>query len=225
MRKIIISLGGSLIYPDNIDIEFLEEFKSLIEDYMKKDYSFVIICGGGKLARNFQKAAERISKLTNEQKDWLGISATKMNASLVKSIFNSKDVHENVLDNPMEDTHTDKKILICSGWKPGWSTDYDAVLMAENTGADTVINMSNIDHVYEEDPKNNPDAKPLNVISWKSFRELVGNTWSPGLNMPFDPIAAKEAEKSKLKVIIIGNNLDNLKKVLNQEEFIGTTIN
>ena len=88
-KKIVISLGGSLIYPEEIDTTFLKNFKSMIEDYIKKDYHFVFICGGGKLARVVQVAASKISDIDNNEKDWLGISATKVNAQLVKSIFNS----------------------------------------------------------------------------------------------------------------------------------------
>lgn len=225
MKKIVISLGGSLIYPDNIDTDFIKNFKKLIEDYIRNDYQFILICGGGKLARNFQRAAEDVSELNNEQKDWLGIDATKMNASLIKSVFNPEDTYEKVISDPTEKLNLDKKITICSGWKPGWSTDYDAVLMAKNHGADTIINMSNIDYVYNEDPKKNPHAKPLEKISWQEFRKMVGDEWSPGLNMPFDPIAAKGAEKNDFKVIIISKDLNNLKRVLDGKEFVGTTIN
>jgi uridylate kinase len=223
LKKIVISLGGSLIYPENIDLIFLKKFKSIIEEYIKKDYSFIIICGGGKLARKFQEDASKISDITQEAKDWLGIEATKLNASLVRSLFND-NAYEKVIRDPTKKIDTEKKVIICSGWKPGWSTDYDAVLLAENIGASEVINMSNIDYVYDSDPKKNKTAKALKEISWKDFRKLVGNKWSPGLNMPFDPIAAKEAEKKNLKVIIIGKDLDNLKKVIEDKEFKGTTI-
>ena len=222
--KIVISLGGSLIYPETIDIEFIKKFKHLIEDYIQKDFSFVLICGGGKLARNFQSAAESIVDLEDIEKDWLGIAATTMNANLIKSVF--KDTaYEEIISDPTLPIKTDKKVIVCSGWKPGWSTDYDAVLIAKNLGANTIINMSNITHVYDSDPKKNPDAKKLDNISWKDFRKLVGDKWSPGLNMPFDPIASIEAEKNGNNVIIIGNDLDNLRKVLDEKDFIGTVIN
>jgi uridylate kinase len=224
MKKIIISLGGSLIYPESIDVDFLKKFKSLIETYVKKGFQFVIICGGGKLARNYQESAESIISLSDTDKDWLGISATKMNAELVKSIFKKQEVYDRVIFDPTIKLDTDKNIIICSGWKPGWSTDYDAVLMAENIGSNKIINMSNIDFVYDRDPKENKDAKSLKEISWPEFRKLVGDKWSPGLNMPFDPIAAKEAEKNNFKVIIIGKELSNLEKVLDDNEFKGTTI-
>jgi uridylate kinase len=224
MKKIVISLGGSLIYPDGVDVGFVKDFKKIIEEYIRKDYIFVVFCGGGKLARHFQDAASKIGKILDEIKDWLGIEATRLNAFFVKSVFSNEDVYEKIVSNPTEKIDTGKKIIICSGWKPGWSTDYDAVLMAKNIGSELVVNMSNIDYVYDSDPKKNKNAKKLDRISWKDFRKLVGDKWSPGLSMPFDPVAAKEAEKNKLRVIIIGRNLEKLRKVLDGKEFEGTTI-
>ena len=68
------------------------------------------------------------------------------------------------------------------------------------------------------------NAKPIKEISWKEFRKLLSTKWKPGLNAPFDPLAAKEAEKLKLRVFIVGKNLNNLKNLLNGEKFKGTVI-
>jgi len=219
MKKVIISLGGSLIYPKELDKDFLEKFKSLIEEYVQNDFSFVIFCGGGRLARNLQSKA-----VSDKDKDLLGIEATKQNASYVQSIFNLSYVYEKIVSDPTEKISTDKKIIICSGWKPGWSTDHDAVLMAENFKIDTIINMSNIDHVYTQDPKENEDAEPIDITSWDDFKKLVGSKWTPGLNMPFDPIATQKAADHGFTVLIIGKDLNNLRKVLDGKDFEGTTI-
>ena len=210
--KTVISLGGSLIYPDNIDYEFLKKFVEAINSFPGK---FAIICGGGKLARELQENAKDI---TDEKKDLLGIEATKQNATVVHSLFT--DVYERVVQDPTEKISTDKKVIVYSGWKPGWSTDYDAVLIAQ----DKVINMSNVDYVHDSDPKINPSAKPIHTISWEEFRKLVGDEWKPGLNAPFDPIAAKEAHKRKIQVIIIGPDLANFRNVMEGKEFKGTII-
>ncbi|MDR1253159.1 MAG: UMP kinase, partial [Treponema sp.] len=88
-----------------------------------------------------------------------------------------------------------------------------------------VINLSNIEKVYTDDPRKNPDAKPVDTISWEDFRALVGDEWVPGKNVPFDPVASRHAAKIGLKVICAaGKNLDNLKKILRGEDFVGTSI-
>ncbi len=221
MEKIIISLGGSLIVPGVIDIEFLKEFRNLI---LSRSKQFILICGGGSVARKYQEAYKKIRDGDENLMDQIGISATHLNASLVKSIF-----HENsentIIENPNTINDFNKKIQLACGWKPGFSTDYDAVIIAKKLGVKKIINMSNIDFVYDKDPKKYSDAKPLDKISWSNFRALVGDIWSPGLNMPFDPVAAKEAESLGLEVNIIGKDINNLKNLLEKKEFIGTTIN
>ena len=112
-----------------------------------------------------------------------------------------------------------------SSWKPGFSTDYDAVLLAERFQADTLLNLSNIVKVYTADPKTDPDARPLDSIGWQDFQKLVGDTWKPGINVPFDPVATEKAARLKLRVIVAGGrNIDNLKKILYDEKFEGTVI-
>ena len=79
--------------------------------------------------------------------------------------------------------------------------------------------------MYDKNPNEFPDAKPLKEIDWKSFEQIVGDKWTPGLSMPFDPRASKLAAKLKLKVIMInGKNLESLEDFLNNKPFIGTVI-
>ncbi|MBI2655721.1 UMP kinase [Candidatus Woesearchaeota archaeon] len=222
-KTIVLSLGGSLICPNDFDFDFLKKIRQLIERYAKKNYKFVIICGGGKLARTFQEIAYKSSKLSNDELDWLGIHATKINAYLVKSMFGN--LAENlVVSNPTQKISLKKNILVASGWKPGWSTDYDAVLLAKNLKVKEVINMSNIDYVYDKDPRKFRVAKKIENLKWRDYLKMTGTKWKAGMNVPFDPIAAKEARKSKIKVNIIGNNLENFENLLNNKPFKGTTI-
>jgi len=222
-KTFVISLGGSLIFPDDLDKKFLINFKKIIEKFLKKNYKFVIICGGGKLARNFQQVASEARRLSNKDLDWIGIYATKINAYLLKSIFNN-NAEENIISNPNQKIIFKKNIIIASGWLPGWSTDYDAVLLAKNVGVRELINMSNVDYVYNKNPNKYKDARKIKKISWQEFRKLIGNIWKAGLNVPFDPIAAKEAEKSKINVFVIGRNLKNFQNILDGKKFKGTII-
>ena len=222
-KTFILSLGGSLICPSDFDFDFLKKLKQFVEKYSKKNHKFVIICGGGKLARTFQEIASNSSKLSNEELDWLGIHATKINAYIVKSLFGSS-AENFVISDPTKKISIKKNILIASGWKPGWSTDYDAVLLAKNFKVKEVINMSNIDYVYEKDPKKFKNSKKIERINWNGYLKLSGTEWKAGMNVPFDPIAAKEAKKSGIRAYIIGKDLMNLENLLNNNLFKGTTI-
>lgn len=221
---VVISLGGSLIVQENIDINFLKEFRKVILKYLQKDMKFIVICGGGRTARNYQNAAKEIANLNRDDLDWIGIHATRINAHLIRTIFRDY-AHPKIIKNPTEKIKFKEKILVASGWKPGFSTDYDAVLLAKNFNAKKLVNLSNINYIYDKDPKKFPNAKIIKKISWKDFRKIVGNKWDPGLNAPFDPIASKEAQKLKMEVAIMnGKNLENFEKYLNGDDFVGSII-
>jgi len=221
MRTIVLSLGGSLIMPDKIDIEFLKDFRDLV---LSSEHRFIIVCGGGDICRKYQRSAQEITPITDIDGDWIGIAATKLNAELIRSIF-ADSAYEKVAGDPELMIDTDKHIIIGAGYLPGHSSDMDAVLLAKTYAADTVINMSNIDKVYDADPKKNPQAKPFDQLSWDDFMNIIGDVWIPGRNSPFGPKASREAQKLNLKVIILnGQNIDNLKDCIEEKEFIGTTI-
>lgn len=227
---IVISLGGSLIVPKRIDWQFLKKFRELIICEIKKGKRFAIITGGGYAAREYAQAASKVTKLTKDDQDWLGIHTTRLNAHLIKTIFRQY-ANQRINKNPRtkEDLTSHfangEGIMVAAGWKPGWSTDYVATIIAERLGAKKLINLSNIKYACDKDPKKYPDAKIIKEINWKNFRKIVGNRWDPGLNMPFDPVASKLAQENNLEVIIAeGKNLKNLKNILEEKEFQGTVI-
>lgn len=221
---VVISVGGSLIVPEEIDTDFLSSLKELVLNGIKKGKKFIIITGGGKVCRKYQNAANAVSKLTPNDIDWLGIHATRLNSQLVKTILGNK-VEDIVVHDPFAKIVFNKPILIAAGWKPGWSTDFDAVLLAKRFKAKKLINLSNIDYVYTADPKTDPKATKIEEATWKEFRKIIPKKWSPGLSAPFDPIASKEAESIGLQVAIInGKKIGELDKFLNGEKFIGSLI-
>ena len=222
---IIISLGGSLIVPKmGIDVAFLKQFKSLISRRIAKGDRFVIICGGGSTARQYQAAARAVGQLTHDDIDWLGIHATRLNGHLMRAIFHRQS-HPTIVKNPNAPPRFREPILIAAGWKPGWSTDYDAVLLASGLGATTVINLSDVDYVYSADPRKDRNAKPVKRIEWKAFRKLVGNKWDPGLNAPFDPVASELAARIGLTVKMIrGRSVKDVERAIAGEPFKGTMI-
>jgi len=223
----VISLGGSIVAPDGVDEAFLKDFVALIGELLARDDKrrFILVTGGGGPARAWQNAYRNIASSTvNEEADWIGVMATRLNAQLVKAVMGEWCTQEVVYD-PTQVEPLMGRVLVAAGWKPGFSSDYDAVLLAERFQADAVINLSNIEKVYTDDPKKNPDAKPIDAISWADFCAMVGDEWTPGKNVPFDPVASRHAARLNLKVICAaGKNLPNLKKILLGDDFIGTTI-
>jgi uridylate kinase len=224
----VISLGGSIVAPDNADGRFLKDFTELIRSLIAADDErrFIFVVGGGGPARIWQNAYREVcgGAVHNDEADWIGIMATRLNAQLVRAVM-SEWCNQPVVTDPTIAEPLSGKVLVAAGWKPGFSSDNDAVLLAERFNAQTVINLSNIEKVYTADPKKDSNARPLDHISWADFRAMVGDEWVPGKNVPFDPVASRHAEKLGLKVICAaGRDIANLKKILCGEEFTGTTI-
>jgi uridylate kinase len=227
---IVISVGGSMIVPDQIDTVFLSSFKSLIEreigERNETGRSFVIIAGGGKTARRYMDAARSVSDLTMDDVDWLGIHATRLNGHLLRTVFRDH-AYPVMIANPDDvlDIPKNEALIVAAGYRPGASTDLRAVQIAFRRGATKVINLSNIDHVYTADPKKDPNATAIEDITWAEFRKLIPAEWDPGLSSPFDPVAAREAEAHGIEVAIInGSNLDELANCIEGKPFIGTRI-
>jgi uridylate kinase len=223
----VISLGGSIVAPDKVDEEYLRAFLSLIGRLLSEDAErrFIFVVGGGGPARSWQGAYRNIlPEISDEEADWIGIMATRLNAQLIKALMGNW-CQEPVLTDPSQVGPLTGRVLVAAGWKPGFSSDYDAVILAERFNAATVINLSNIEQVYTDDPRKNSAAKPIDRISWEGFRALVGDEWTPGKNVPFDPVASRHAAKIGLRVICAaGKDLANLENILRGGEFLGTTI-
>jgi len=227
---IVISLGGSLIMPKEIDSKFITNFKQTIEELIEENYRFVIVTGGGRVARTYIQASEEVGNIDAEEKDWLGIHATRMNAHFIKTVF-KEYAHSRINKNPRtkedlkKEFKDDEKIMVAAGWRPGWSTDFVATILAKRFGAKQLINLSNITYLYDKDPNKFSDAQKIKKISWTDFRKIVGDKWDPGMNTPFDPIASKLAQDNNLEVAIIGgSNLENMKKYIKGEKFEGSVI-
>lgn len=227
--KIIISVGGSLVVPNGgIDTTFLQNLNTFIRKQLSQHSSrqFFLEVGGGATARQYRDAGAEVvgHELTRDDLDWLGIHATRLNAQLIRTIF--RDIaHPYIIKKYEIIRKVTEPVVVAAGWKPGWSTDYDAILLCEDYGARTVVNLSNIKQVYTDDPKKNSKATPIEHISWEDFRKIVGEEWTPGLNAPFDPIAAKKAQELGVKVVVMsGDDFDNIENYFAGKPFIGTTI-
>lgn len=227
----VLSVGGSIVAPDKPDFDFLDKFSKIIRAWLSQDLSrkLIMVIGGGAPARDYQNAYRKICDLhkkniNNDEADWIGIMATRLNAQLVKAVF--EDLCPNpVVYDPTAVGGFGGQILVAAGWKPGFSTDNDAVVLAERFSGNLVVNLSNIAKVYTDDPKKNPEAKPIDSISWEDFIKIVGTEWVPGKNTPFDPIASQRAQKAGIKVICAaGKDIENLENILNGKDFKGTVI-
>ncbi|PIZ51799.1 hypothetical protein COY27_02390, partial [Candidatus Woesearchaeota archaeon CG_4_10_14_0_2_um_filter_33_13] len=198
----IIKYGGSKVRPteESYDDQFINSLINLVKKYSNE--MFMIIIGGGALARKKQREEPQADQ---DRKDWLGIEATWENANYVIKRFQQtgvKSVYPEVIKDPTKKIEG-YKIYFAGGWKPGWSTDYVTMRLAQTYQAEKVIKISDFkivkdfsplkvkDMSKEERDKVLAEAEDLPKATWKKMVELVGTKWVPGLNTPLDPIAAK----------------------------------
>ncbi len=223
-KTVVVALGGSIVYPDGINVQFLKDFKKFLAPFLKRGVKFVLVIGGGKLSRNFQEAAERVTRVTDEDKDWIGIHATRLNAHLLRTIFCAA-ADPVIIDARGKIKKPRAPVTIASGWRPGWSTDYVAMRIAADFGVGEAIIAGKPAHVYNKDHAKFADAVPFNELTWREYRKLIPAKWKPGLHAPVDPVGAALGAREGLKAIIIdGRNLPNFRALLNGKEFNGTII-
>lgn len=230
-KAIVVALGGSIMHPDKIDTAFLKNFRKFILKWIRRGKKFIIIAGGGSVARDYQKAANAVIKLSNEDKDWIGIHATRLNAHLLRTIF-FKEADPVVVDSRSKikflrsKFHAPRyKILIASGWRPGWSTDYISLKIADSLKIKEAIIAGSPAFVYTYDPKKHKNARPIKKLFWSEYRKLIPSKWVPGSHSPVDPIGARLAGSRRLAAIVIkGTDLKNFDNLLAGKEFRGTII-
>jgi len=238
-KTIIIALGGSIVFPNQIDWDFLRRFRLFVNREIKKGRKLVIVSGGGRLSRIYQEAAGKVVKVTNEDKDWLGIHATRSNAHLLRTIFRD-DADPVVIDERYRVQKLKYPITIASGWRPGWSTDFIAVALAQDFGVPEAIIAGKPSHVYPIKNGNTLRAltvsngagdeeldmkRPFSELSWGKYRKLIPAKWVPGAHAPVDPVAARLAEEAGITAIVVnGKDLKNFGNLLNGRNFEGTVV-
>ena len=200
--KVVISLGGSLLTRE-LTAENFKKYAEVLKRLKRMGHKLIVVCGGGKVCREYRDIAKELGA-TYEIMDWIGIQATHMNAfTLIAAL--GEDAHPISLRTVEEvKEHFNDKILVCGGYLPGCSTDYDAALFAEAIGADLLINATDVDGVYSADPDKDPNAKKFDKLSYDEFERIIlQNPQVPGEYRFFDLKATRLIKKARIKTIFI----------------------
>jgi len=224
-KVIVISLGGSLIVPDKVDIKFLKEFKKIILSNSQK-YKFIIICGGGSIARTYISALRNLN-INKKFQSLSGISATRMNARFMNYLFNI-DPKQGIPHKlrTLKRYARKQDIVICGAleYKTDQTSDGTASEIADYFKAD-FINLTNVQGLYDKNPKENKNAKFIPEITWKDFDKMANKTkFTPGQHFVLDQSASKIIQENKITTYILGKNIKELNNLLKGKKFKGTTI-
>ena len=221
MKKIVISLGGSVIVPDKVDYNYLLEFKKTVSNFYKKN-KLVIITGGGSTARKYMN----LKSFDSKTKSLIGISSTKLNARVVAGVFGKNlDIPEKLFEVKRGLKRSNLVICGALGMKPNSTTDGNAAEIAKAINADYFVNITNTKGLYDKNPLKFRKAKFSPNISFKDFLNMINKIkFKAGQHFILDQFAAKLIARKKIKTFIVGPSLSNLKKVLAGKKFVGTII-
>ncbi|MDP3794509.1 MAG: UMP kinase [bacterium] len=225
-RTVVIKLGGSLVVPEDIAVDYVQRFAALVRKHASAGLRFILIVGGGCTNRWYRDAAMAAGIENAADLHWLGIRATQLNAEFVRALFGPL-AYPRPLTDPDTTPRWNEPVLVVGGFAPGYSTDNVAVLMAERFGADTVINVSDVEALYTADPKKDRAATPIAEIAWDEYRKMFGNPERhlPGQNIPIDAVAAINSQRLNLETFFVGGrDLENLDNLLTGKKWTGTRI-
>ncbi|MBI2105336.1 UMP kinase [Candidatus Woesearchaeota archaeon] len=219
--RIVISLGGSLIVPNKIDYDFLERFEKVILK-LKKHHEFIIVTGGGDIARDYIDALHKKSSMS---RSLVGIASTKLNALLVANFLG---FHHYVPDTANEVKRLLNKngIVVCGalGYRPNMTSDGTSTDLVRKLRADYFINMTDVKGLYSKDPKKHKDAKFISKIGFDDFLKKANKIkYKSGQHFVLDQFAARMIKKYKIKTIIL-KDIKDLENCIGNKEFIGTVI-
>lgn len=226
MKKVIVlSLGGSLIVPGEIDFEFLKKFRKTITENMK-NYKFIVVCGGGKVARTYINGLKEHGKSDYFQA-LMGIAVTRLNARFMTYLF-GREANEGIPQDmkSVESLMNKNEIVFCGAlrYAPNETSDGTSAKLANFFKAD-FVNLTDVLGLYNKNPKKHRDAKFISEIFWKDFTKMANKEkFSPGQHFVLDQSAAKIILDKKIKTYIIGKDMKNFDNFLKGKKFKGTTI-
>ncbi len=228
MKHTVISIGGSILLHEEKTDYILKLAKMLAA--LSKEKKISIVTGGGWVARYYIKAGRSIGA-SEEYLDLVGIDVTRVNARLLIIALMSEGANVNI-DPP----HTVEEaaglsekhgIVVMGGTVPGHTTDAVSAMLASSLGAKVLINATAVDGVYTADPKKDRDAQQIPVMSYDELRTIIEKSGPKGAgpNVVFDPVATDIIEREKIETRIVnGLRLEELKKAITGEQFLGTLV-
>lgn len=228
-RPVAIAFGGSIVAPAESDPAFLVEVARAVTR-LAQHRPLLIAVGGGTPARQAIRAA-RTAGVREEDLDRIGIAATRLNAQSLCALLRMEGADVNI-----EPPHTiadavalvgPGRVVVMGGTTPGHSTDFVAAELAVASGADRLVVATNVDGVYERDPKKDPTAKRLGDLDFLGLMAVVEDkAWTQAgaagvLDGPATLLVAREGLET---CVVQGTDLPNLEAACSGRAFHGTRV-
>jgi uridylate kinase len=224
MKKIVISLGGSILIPE-IGKNRIRKYVPVLRDIAKKHKLFVVVGGGGE-ARRYIEAARALG-IDEGTADEVGILITRLNATMLAAAMGDA-AYPKVAESHAEAKKfaEHNKCVIMGGITPGQTTDAVAAVLAERVSADVFINVTSVDGIYSSDPKKDPTATRYDYITPRKLLEVVGKAqMKAGINTVLDVVAARVVERSGIPLVVLdGTDPENLRSAVLKGKYRGSVV-
>jgi uridylate kinase len=224
MKKVVISLGGSILIP-SLENHTIREYVPVLRKIARKVRLFVVVGGGGE-ARRYISITRELG-IDEGTSDEVGILITRLNATMLIAALGD-DAYPKVAESHAEAKKFAEsgKIVVMGGITPGQTTDAVAAVLAERVGASVFINATSVDGIYTADPKKDPGATRFDEMTPKELLEIVGaSALGAGSNIVLDMVAARVVERSGIPLVVLdGREPKNLSNAILKGKFRGTVV-
>ncbi|MGI0020177.1 MAG: UMP kinase [Nitrososphaera sp.] len=219
--RIVIKLSGKVFSGEGDDIK---KYAAMLGELAARVQP-VVVAGGGKVARHYIGIARGFG-LDEASLDIMGIEVSRLNAKLLIAALGKK-AHPAVPADLEQVTEAaaSGKVIVTGGLHPGQSTNATAALIAEKVGAKRFVNATDVDGIYDSDPRSNKKARLFKEITTKQCRELLGgeNSMAGGYDL-MDIVALKVIERSKIPTIVLRSEPAVIKSAILSGKTSGTQI-
>jgi len=227
----VVAIGGSILRPEESENRkiWLGKLRQLAVYIEGNGRKLGVVVGGGLPAREGIELAKNIIS-DPDKLDEIGIAATRLNATIIQQILidSGCNVSKIIPKTTLEAAELLQKynLVIMGGTVPGHTTDAVAVSFARDSGSSDCIIATNVNHIYDKDPRDNDDAEPYFEMTMDELVQITGtDRLKPGQSAVVDPIAVEIASQSKINIAVLdGRDLDLLESALDGKEFIGTIV-
>jgi len=222
-KILVIKLSGS-VFNFKTTSKSLKEYAQLLLDIQAKVQP-VVVSGGGIIARHYVNLARSLGS-DESSLDEMGIEISRLNAMLLSAALG--DSVYPVIPSNLEEISIacqSGKIVVSGGLHPGQSTNATAALICEKIKADRFLNATDVDGIYDSDPKKSPKAKLFKEISIMKCLQLLNTESTLAGNYDLlDIVAMKVIERSKISTWVIKSDPKIIRNLILKNSQTGTKI-
>ncbi|MDR0325144.1 MAG: UMP kinase [Oscillospiraceae bacterium] len=183
-KRVLIKISGEAIAGDGsevLDFQVIGRICDVIKRCLDAGVQIGIVTGGGNIWRGAKDGAD---KMDRSRADHMGMLATAINGLALADALESRDVEVRVQTaiemRAFAEPYTRLRaishlargrvvIFGCGTGNPFFSTDTAAVLRGAEIDADIVLLAKNVDGVYDDDPRKNPNAHKYEEMTPSDF--------------------------------------------------------